>query len=283
MRNPGQVSFLSDLRAKRQGTFSVSWGVKFCGVALVGLALLVLSGCGAVESASQAMGEQVGRDTFRPSEPTSKGLSVHLYIDRSRSMYDLRKEAGEQLISLMDLYPEAVTTTVHYYDQTVNKIKTVVSSGPVMQDVVAQFKKDPSGEPPKSPGTNLANALRDLQNQAAREPESQVVGVFVTDGGFEDDQGVVAREAERLREIPNVPLLIFIGLDSRGTGKLTILDEVVKDRFTVGSAGAKQFYQVTVTGGEAMLSQARDALKEQINVTKGLTSSTPTTAMEDAP
>lgn len=274
---------MSVLRAKRRGHFSVSWGVKFSGVALVGLALLVLGGCGAVENAGKAMGEQVGRDTFRPTDPTTKGVSVHLYIDRSKSMYDLRKEAGEQLISLMDIYPEAVTTTVHYYDQTVNKIKTVVSSGPVMQDVVAEFKKDPSGDPPTSPGTNLAMALRDLQNQAAREPEAQVVGVFVTDGGFEDDQGVVAQEAERLREIPNVPLLIFLGLDSRGTGKLTLLDEIVRDRFTVGSAGGKQFYQITLDGGEAMLSQARDALKEQVNVTKGPTTANPSTAAEDAP
>lgn len=262
---------LLKMRAKPHPTFSVSCGVKRVGMLFLAICSLALVGCGAVDSVK----EQVGRDTFRPTEPTTEGVVAHVYLDRSGSAKHLRADIGQQLVNLMDFYPDAITTTVHWYAQDVSKMKTTIASRAIMQEIVDQYENDPHGDSKKSKGTNLALAFRDLEAQCARQPDKQVIGIFVTDGGFEDDPSTLSKEAEVLRDIPNVPMIIFLGLNADGTKKITNLDSVVRDRFILGAMGdmPKQYFDITLTGGEPMLAQSQKAIQNLITQAKNNSSS----------
>ena len=252
--------------AKPNRSSGVSWVVKLFGLAVLATCALVLSGCGAVEAAK----EQVGRDTFRPDVPTTDGVVAHVYLDRSGSSKHLRADIGQQLVELLDFYPDAIESTVYWYSTDVSKMKTTVAGRATMQEIVDEYENDPHGDDGKSKGTNLAAAFRDLEQQCARTPQKQVIGIFVTDGGFEDSPAGLAKEAEALRDIPNASMIIFLGLNSDGTKKITNLDSVVRDRFIMGASGEmqKQYFDITVTGGEAMMVQTKRAIQAQIDRTK---------------
>src|SRR5690606_8431824 len=113
-------------------------------------------------------------------------------------------------------------------------------------------------------------AFRDLEQQCARTPQKQIIGIFVTDGGFEDSPAGLAKEAEALRDIPNASMIVFLGLKPDGTKKITHLDSVVRDRFIMGASGEmqKQYFDITLTGGEAMMVQTKRAVQAQIDRTK---------------
>lgn len=244
----------------------VSLIVRFIPVLLcIGFAFLLV-GCGAVEAAK----EQVGRDTFRPKEPTSPDVVAHVYLDRSGSSKHLRADIGQQLVDLLDFYPEAIEASIYWYSNDVSKIRTTVAGRSTMQEIVDEYENDPHGDDGKSQGTNLALAFRDLEQQCARTPQKQVIGVFVTDGGFEDSAAGLAKEAEALRDIPNAAMIVFLGLSSDGTKKLTLLDNVVRDRFIMGANGElqKQYFDITVRGGEPMMDQAKQAIQMQIDRTR---------------
>lgn len=226
-----------------------------------------LAGCGAVQNGAKAVGDQIGRDTFNPPAATVDGISVHVYLDRSGSAKHLRPEISTQLMELLDLYPESLKSTAYWYAQDVSKIKTTYCSRPAMQEITEEYITDPHSEPPSSSGTMLNLALKDLQEQCARESTKQIIGVIVTDGGFEDDQHVLATEAQRLHDIPNMKMIVFVGLNAQGTTKLSTLDKVVRDSFTMGSTD-KQYFDVTLTGGKPMLSQAKSAIFEMIKSAK---------------
>lgn len=268
---PANAQNLLKMRAKPESGFSVSWGVRRVGIIFLAVSALALVGCNAVEGVK----EQVGRDTFKPTEPTTTGVVAHVYLDRSGSAKHLRGDIGQQLVNLLDFYPEAITTTAHWYAQDVSKMKTTIASRAIMQEIVDQYENDPHGDNKKSKGTNLALAFRDLQAQCAREPEKQVIGIFVTDGGFEDDPSTLSKEAEVLRDLPNAPMLIFLGLNADGTKKITNLDSIVRDRFIMGASGElqKQYFDITLTGGEAMMAQSRKAIESLITQSKNESSS----------
>ena len=239
-------------------------------VAIFCLIALSLSGCGAIQGASKAVSNQVGRDTFKPTKATVDDVSIHVYLDRSGSAEHLREATGKQVVNLLDLYPEAVKTTVHWYAQDVAKIQTTYASRVNIASAIKQFTDKPEGSPPRQKGTQLALAFQDLQMQCAREPMKRIVGIFVTDGGFEDEKNVLAREAERLRDIPNCSVLIFSGLDAKGTDKISLLDSVVRDRFGIMGADSvsNRYFDITLTGGEAMLAEAQEAIKQEIKFAK---------------
>ncbi len=262
--------------AKREAEMSVSWDVTFFRLGVAALAVVggsgLLVGCGAIEQGSKAVGEQVQRDTFKPSEATSEGVSIHVYLDQSASNEVSRQDTGMQLVDLLDTYPESAKTTVYWYATDVKKISTIFSSKAALQEIVSQYDTDPTGDPPQAKGTMLSLAFRDLQTQAAREPNKRVVGIFVTDGGFEDDQSVLSKEAMRTGEIPNIAMIAFVGLDARGTTKLSLLDSVVKDNFV--ALGGKQYFDITVQNGAGILAQAKKALQSEIVNTKQSSAST---------
>jgi hypothetical protein len=243
----------------------VSWGVRKFGWLLAVACAVSLTGCGAMEGVKQT----VARETFAPTAATNNGVSVHVYLDRSGSAQDLRKDIGQQLLTLLDLYPDALETTLYWYSQDCKKINTTVASLTNLTPIVEDYVKDGQGDSTKVKGTLLVTAIKDLQTQAAREGSKQVIGVFVSDGGFEDDQSLLAKEVEFLRDVPNVSMLIFVGLDADGTQKLTVLDKVVRDKFVSGSGeGSKQFFDITLENGNARMSQAREAIKSLIQSTK---------------
>ncbi len=250
---------------KLTDVLGVSFGVRFFAPVFAAMAVLSLSGCGA----GTAMKEQFRRDTFQPTSATVDGVSIHVYLDRSGSMKHLRPQVSDQLLELLDLYPDSARTTVYWYAQSVSKIKTTFCSRPLMQEITQEFITDEHAEPPKNKGTALALALRDLQDQCAREIDRKVIGIFVTDGGFEDQDGKVATEAQRLRDIPNAAMLVFVGLDAQGTTKLSNLDAVVKDNFVLSGVEVdKKFFDVALKGGGPMLGQAKGAIQTMITDAK---------------
>lgn len=250
------------MRVQLKPQNGVSWGVKRVGWMLALGCVFALVGCGAVDQVK----DQVTRETFAPTQPTTDGLVLHVYLDRSGSAKDLRPEISKQVMALLDLYPSAPEVTLHWYSQECKKITTTVSSLPNLTQVMDDYVKDTNDDDKGIKGTNLSAAFRDLQTQAARAGSAQVIGVFVTDGGFEDDQSVLGKETEVLRDIPNVTTLIFIGLEADGTTKLTNLDNVVRDRFVMGSGGEaqKQFFDITLENGGPKLDQAKLAIQNQI-------------------
>lgn len=264
--SPEKLPFLSQMRVQLTTPNSVSWGVKRFGTLLVVGCALALSGCGAVSGVQ----EQVKRETFAPTKATVDGVSIHVYLDRSGSAKPLREDTSKQLLDLLDFYPEAPETTLYWYSQECIKIGSTVASRTNLTDYMDQYIGDKNDDETTTPGTNLSTAFRDLQKQATRDGSKQVIGVFVSDGGFEDDQSVLGKETEVLRDMPNVTMLIFIGLDADGTKKLTVLDDVVRDRFVIGSGtdAQKQFYGITLENGGTNLAQAKEAIGQQIAASK---------------
>lgn len=263
MRQKSPISpNLSQMRVQLTPQNGVSWGVKRVGWMLALGCVLALTGCGAVDQVK----DQVTRETFAPTQPTTNGVVMHVYLDRSGSAKDLRPEISKQVMQLLDLYPNAPEVTLHWYSQECKKITTTVSSLPNLTGIMDDYVKDTNDDDKGIKGTNLSVAFRDLQTQATRAGSAQVIGVFVTDGGFEDDQSVLGKETEVLRDMPNVTTLVFIGLDADGTTKLTTLDSVVRDRFVMGTGGEaqKQFFDITLENGGPKLDQAKSAIQSQI-------------------
>lgn len=270
-RSQANVSDLTQIKVQLRPSRGVSWGVRIFGrILTVGLAAaslgIVLTGCGAAAAVEQ----QVKRETFAPQKPTVDGIAVHVYLDRSGSAKPLREDISKQLLELLDTYPDGLETTLYWYSQDCIKIGSTVSSLPNLTPFMKDYVKDELGDDAGTKGTYLAAAFRDLETQATRDNGKQVIGVFVSDGGFEDDQSVLAKETEVLRDMPNVTMLVFVGLDADGTQKLTVLDNVVRDKFVGGTAGdaQKQFFDVTLRNGGTKLEQAREAIAGQITANK---------------
>lgn len=248
--------------AKLQGRETVVHSVRFpILLSMVGLAI-ALAGCDSVK-------EQVGRDTFKPNSPTSDMVAVHVYLDQSGSAQEIRRDIGQQLQELLDLYPEAVETTVHYYGQKVAKQATIVSSKMNLSGLTEDYRKAPSEEG-ASDGTYIAAALEDFRLQCERNLDKLVIGVIGSDGGFEDDHSVLRKKIDELRVTDNARMLVFIGLDADNTTKLTTLDKVVRDQFTKndGSSTEKLYFDITRQNGTVRLNQARDAILEEISAQK---------------
>ncbi len=263
IKNAGLLSKIPVQLTPQNG---VSCGVKRVGLILLVASALALTGCSAVDNVKQ----QVDRETFSPDRPTTENVSLQVYLDRSGSAQKLRKDISTQVLQLIDLYPAAVETTLHWYSQDCIKITSTVSSLPNLTPIMEDYVKDTNNDDKGIKGTNLSMAFRDLQTQAARESGKSIIAVFVTDGGFEDDQSVLGKETEVLRDIPNIKMLVFVGLDADGTQKLTVLDNVVRDRFIMGSGGEaqKQFFDITLKDGGPMLAQAKDAIMSEIAASK---------------
>jgi len=257
---------LSQIRVQLTPQNGVSCGVKRVGLLLLVASALALSGCGAVDNVKT----QVERETFAPERPTAENVSLQVYLDRSGSAQKLRGDISSQVLQLIDLYPAAVDTTLHWYSQECIKITSTVSSLSTLTPIMEKYVKDTHNDDKGIKGTSLSTAFRDLQTQASRQSDKSIIAVFVTDGGFEDDQSVLGKETEVLRDIPNIKMLIFVGLDADGTQKLTVLDNVVRDRFIMGSGGEaqKQFFDITLTDGGPMLAQAKDAIMAEIAASK---------------
>lgn len=261
-----KLPFLTQIRVQLTPKNSVSWGVRRFAWILAAGCVLALSGCGAVSGVQ----EQVKRETFAPTKATVDNIAIHVYLDRSGSAQPLREDNSKLLLDLLDLYPESVDTTLYWYSQECIKLGETVSSRTNLTDWMDKYVGDVNEDEPEVKGTNLSTAFRDLQTQATRDSGKQVIGVFVSDGGFEDDQSVLAKETEVLRDMPNVSMLIFVGLDADGTKKLTVLDDVVRDRFVIGSGtdAQKQFFGITLENGGTNLAKAKEAVNEQIAVSK---------------
>ncbi|MBL8066830.1 MAG: VWA domain-containing protein [Armatimonadetes bacterium] len=265
------VGKLKEIRVQLGPPNGVSLGVRRFGwILTVGLAVagssLLLAGCGAASAVEQ----QVRHETFAPQKPTVQGVVVHVYLDRSGSAKPLREDISKQVLELLDTFPDGLETTLYWYSQECIKIGSTVSSLPNLTPFMKDYVKDDSGDDKGTKGTYLATAFRDLETQATRDSGKQVIGVFVSDGGFEDDQSVLAKETEVLRDMPNVTMLVFVGLDADGTQKLTVLDNVVRDKFIGGNAGdaQKQFFDVTLKNGGTKLEQAKEAIAGQIAANK---------------
>lgn len=239
---------------------------KFLSASICALAAVAfLSGCGAVDS----VGDQIGRDTFKPTSPTSEGVLVHLYLDKSGSAEPIRRDIGQHVQELLDLYPEALEVTIHYYGTKVEKQTTLVGSKMNLSGPMENYRKVGENED-DSDGTLLAPAFDDLKHQAIRNPSKVIVGVFGTDGGFEDDHSVLRKKVEEVRQMDNVRILVFAGLDSMNTNKLTVLDSVVRDQFLKddGLGTPKQYFDITLDTGKSQLEQARQAIQDEIEAQK---------------
>lgn len=263
IKNAGK---LSQIRVQLTPLNSVSWGVKRVGLIFLVASAFILTGCNAVDGVK----EQVNRETFAPQKPNVENVSLHVYLDRSGSAKDSREEISKQLLELVDLYPAAPEITLHWYSQECIKIVTTVASRTNLTNVMKDYVSDTHDDDKGIKGTSLSVAFRDLQTEASRDAANEIVGVFVTDGGFEDDQSVLGKETEVLRDIPNIKMLVFVGLDADGTKKLTNLDTVVRDRFIMGSGGEaqKQFFDITLKDGGPMLAQAKEAINNQLATSK---------------
>jgi hypothetical protein len=263
IKNAGKLSRMMVQLTPQNG---VSCVVKRVGLLFLVAGALALTGCGAVEGVKS----QVKRETFAPQKPNVENVSLHVYLDRSGSAQKSREDISKQLMDLVDLYPAAPEITLHWYSQECIKIVTTVASRTNLTDVMSQYVSDTHDDDKGIKGTNLSTAFRDLEMQSSRESGKQIIGIFVTDGGFEDDQSVLGKEAEVLRDIPNVNMIIFVGLDADGTKKLNVLDDVVRDKFIMGTGGEaqKQFFAINLNNGGPMLAQAKEAITNEIATSK---------------
>jgi hypothetical protein len=165
------------------------------------------------------------------------------------------------LAELLDLYPKSLETTLHGFAQGVDKMNTIFCSRQAVQNAIYDYSSGNDPEPPK--GTSLSSALADLRTECMRTPEKQVVGVIVTDGGFEEPDAAVIAATRQLSDMPNIQVLVFTGLKPLFTAKLSKLDAVAVDSFKKGSV-TKHVYSVNLEEGGAMLKRAKTAINDTI-------------------
>ena len=234
---------------------SVSLSVRTPILASAILASVALAGCGQVQQVAKGVGDQVSKDTWHPDKATNDSVVIHVYLDRNGASLPQRSKMGLQLANLLELYPDTVLTSVYWYGDKTSKVKNVFCSRLETNVIIDEFINDPS--PPKS-NTYLSRAVDDLVLECDRAPDKLNVGIFVTDGGFQDDPVTVKNSVLQLAKRKNATMLMFIGLESDGGDKLSILDRYVKDPYVTGPG---KYYDVALKGNETMLASARTALK----------------------
>lgn len=211
--------------------------------------LLALSGCKDAENV-------VARDLWRPEKETNEQVVLHVYLDRSASSLPNRAKMGQQLVDLIDLYPESLRTTIYWFSDRTSKIKTVFCSRQESQRVVEEFVTDQDSR--NTEKTYLSRAIDDLTRQCDREPEKKNIGIFVTDGGFDEDSTALTASVKQLSRRENSSMIVFVGLSHDGTDRLSKLDTYVKDPYTQDRN--KQYFDIALDGNEKILTSARSAV-----------------------
>lgn len=231
-------------------------------LSLAAAAILALVGCNGPKGTAEARGSSGGggllhdiqSEMLASNKPTREGVALDVYFDVSGSSTNLKKPLGKLLERVADTYPEAVPYTYSFYGQSADLqgsgVSNVQSFRRATKAWVASKKEDKT--------TSLGEALRRLRERAEADPETQFAGIVVSDGGFEDAPTAKV-ELRKLREVPNVRYLAFVGVHTGDNPKLQRLTEL-----TGGGDKGLQIHLVTDANNESSIQEARDGLHDLI-------------------
>lgn len=229
---------------------------------------LALVGCNPNKgaSASEAGGgsgsglfHDIASEMGGAKKATREGVAFDLYYDVSDSSSNLRKPLGKLLEGVGDTYPEAVPYTYSFFGANCDL------QGEGVTNVQSLRRADKAWAASKlhDTTTNLNKVFERIKQRAEDAPNTRFAALIVSDGGYEDPDA--ARGALRkLKEVPNLRSLVFVGVHTGDNPKLERLTDLTRVLRGGGDSGGVEVQIVTDANNEAKIADARKALTELV-------------------